>query len=149
MCLSVCAMCLLCYRVHFLTNTHTHTRTHACTHTHAHMHTHTCTHAHASTHTHTHIHIHISHIKTAWNQEEEDQEDAQLWEDNWDDDDVDEQFSLQLRQELEKTKGKHTHNGCCWFGQIVVRYLVVVLSCKLIGVNVSRVLFFICYINLG
>ncbi|EKM78115.1 hypothetical protein AGABI1DRAFT_114937 [Agaricus bisporus var. burnettii JB137-S8] len=27
-----------------------------------------------------------------------------LWEDNWDDDDVEEDFSIQLRSELEKTK---------------------------------------------
>jgi 26 proteasome complex subunit DSS1 len=28
-----------------------------------------------------------------------------LWEDNWDDDDIEEEFSLQLRNELEKVKG--------------------------------------------
>lgn len=29
-------------------------------------------------------------------------EDAQLWEDNWDDDDVEDDFSIQLRAELNK-----------------------------------------------
>ncbi|KAF8905044.1 DSS1/SEM1 family-domain-containing protein [Gymnopilus junonius] len=28
-----------------------------------------------------------------------------LWEDNWDDDDIEDEFSVQLRNELEKTKG--------------------------------------------
>ncbi|TFK40018.1 DSS1/SEM1 family-domain-containing protein [Crucibulum laeve] len=32
-----------------------------------------------------------------------------LWEDNWDDDDIEDEFSVQLRNELAKTKG--TGNG--------------------------------------
>ncbi|PPR02608.1 hypothetical protein CVT24_002179 [Panaeolus cyanescens] len=31
-----------------------------------------------------------------------------LWEDNWDDDDIEDEFSVQLRNELEKTKGAST-----------------------------------------
>ncbi|KAI9592306.1 DSS1/SEM1 family-domain-containing protein [Syncephalis fuscata] len=37
-----------------------------------------------------------------WNQNEEDAEDQQLWEDNWDDDDVEDEFAVQLRNELVK-----------------------------------------------
>ena len=32
-----------------------------------------------------------------WGEEEEDQADKQLWEDNWDDDNVEDDFSVQLR----------------------------------------------------
>ena len=35
-------------------------------------------------------------------------EDVQLWEDNWDDDDIDDDFSMQLRAELEKISKQHT-----------------------------------------
>ena len=38
----------------------------------------------------------------AWGQKDEDQEDEKLWEDNWDDDDVDANFSEQLRAEISK-----------------------------------------------
>jgi hypothetical protein len=38
----------------------------------------------------------------AWGKDQEDPEDGQLWEDNWEDDDVGDDFSTQLRQELEK-----------------------------------------------
>ncbi|KAF9524854.1 DSS1/SEM1 family-domain-containing protein [Crepidotus variabilis] len=31
-----------------------------------------------------------------------------LWEDNWDDDDIEDEFSVQLRSELEKTKSSST-----------------------------------------
>jgi len=31
-----------------------------------------------------------------------------LWEDNWDDDDIEDEFSVQLRNELAKTKGATT-----------------------------------------
>ncbi len=41
-----------------------------------------------------------------WDQAEETGSDAQLWEDNWDDDDVDEQFVAQLRQELARGGAK-------------------------------------------
>ncbi|EIE86352.1 hypothetical protein G6F57_004935 [Rhizopus arrhizus] len=37
-----------------------------------------------------------------WGEEEEDQNDAHFWEDNWDDDDIEDDFSKQLRAELEK-----------------------------------------------
>jgi 26 proteasome complex subunit DSS1 len=37
-----------------------------------------------------------------WNENEEDAEDTHLWEDNWDDDDVEDDFSVQLRNELSK-----------------------------------------------
>mmetsp|Transcript_17315 Transcript_17315/g.31066 ORF Transcript_17315/g.31066 Transcript_17315/m.31066 type:complete len:83 (+) Transcript_17315:28-276(+) len=39
-----------------------------------------------------------------WGQKDEDQEDEKLWEDNWDDDDVDANFSEQLRAEISKAK---------------------------------------------
>jgi len=37
-----------------------------------------------------------------WNGKEEDEEDINVWEDNWDDDNVEDDFSKQLRVELEK-----------------------------------------------
>jgi 26 proteasome complex subunit DSS1 len=37
-----------------------------------------------------------------WKPQEEDEDDRQVWEDNWDDDKVDDDFSLQLRAELQK-----------------------------------------------
>ncbi|KAK3106471.1 hypothetical protein FSP39_020670 [Pinctada imbricata] len=38
-----------------------------------------------------------------WQGEEEDDEDrVNIWEDNWDDDNIEDDFSLQLRTELEK-----------------------------------------------
>ena len=39
---------------------------------------------------------------TDWNEADEDQKDRDLWEDNWDDDNVEDDFSVQLRAELEK-----------------------------------------------
>ncbi|KAK4512162.1 uncharacterized protein ATC70_013405 [Mucor velutinosus] len=37
-----------------------------------------------------------------WGENEEDPKDPHFWEDNWDDDDVEDDFSKQLRAELEK-----------------------------------------------
>ncbi|XP_070546977.1 26S proteasome complex subunit SEM1-like [Ptychodera flava] len=37
-----------------------------------------------------------------WTGQDEDQEDVNVWEDNWDDDNVEDDFSNQLRTELEK-----------------------------------------------
>ncbi|XP_077862345.1 26S proteasome complex subunit SEM1-like [Saccoglossus kowalevskii] len=37
-----------------------------------------------------------------WGGEDEDQDDVNVWEDNWDDDNVEDDFSKQLRTELEK-----------------------------------------------
>lgn len=37
-----------------------------------------------------------------WNEEEESLADAERWEDDWDDDDVTDDFAQQLRTELEK-----------------------------------------------
>ncbi|XP_022326036.1 26S proteasome complex subunit SEM1-like [Crassostrea virginica] len=37
-----------------------------------------------------------------WTGADEDEEDVNVWEDNWDDDNVEDDFSLQLRAELEK-----------------------------------------------
>ncbi|XP_064594887.1 26S proteasome complex subunit SEM1-like [Liolophura sinensis] len=37
-----------------------------------------------------------------WSQAEEDSEDVNVWEDKWDDDNVEDDFSNQLRAELEK-----------------------------------------------
>jgi len=39
-----------------------------------------------------------------WNETEEDQE-THLWEDNWDDEDVEDDFSKQLRAEITKNSG--------------------------------------------
>ncbi|XP_071960687.1 26S proteasome complex subunit SEM1-like [Antedon mediterranea] len=36
-----------------------------------------------------------------WNEDEEDSEDVNVWEDNWDDDVVEDDFSQQLRAELQ------------------------------------------------
>ena len=41
-----------------------------------------------------------------WTEENEDKEDINVWEDNWDDDNLDDDFSIQLRTELEK-QGKN------------------------------------------
>ncbi|XP_076437137.1 26S proteasome complex subunit SEM1-like [Babylonia areolata] len=41
-----------------------------------------------------------------WAQEEEDEADVNVWEDNWDDDNVEDDFSKQLKVELEK-QGKN------------------------------------------
>ncbi|XP_034231177.1 26S proteasome complex subunit SEM1 [Thrips palmi] len=37
-----------------------------------------------------------------WTARDEDEEDISVWEDNWDDDNVEDDFSQQLRAELEK-----------------------------------------------
>ncbi|KXJ23866.1 26S proteasome complex subunit SEM1 [Exaiptasia diaphana] len=37
-----------------------------------------------------------------WTEQDEDQDDIHVWEDNWDDDAVEDDFSNQLRAELEK-----------------------------------------------
>ncbi|XP_033732054.1 26S proteasome complex subunit SEM1-like [Pecten maximus] len=37
-----------------------------------------------------------------WNSADEDEKDINVWEDNWDDDNVDDDLSVQLRNELEK-----------------------------------------------
>jgi len=41
-----------------------------------------------------------------WDAHDEDAEDAQQWQDNWDDDDIEDNFTQQLRAELEKNAGK-------------------------------------------
>ncbi|OMJ26505.1 26S proteasome complex subunit DSS1 [Smittium culicis] len=38
-----------------------------------------------------------------WSEDEKDKEDLNLWEEDWDDDDLEDDFSKQLRAELEKT----------------------------------------------
>ncbi|CAG8450910.1 15414_t:CDS:2 [Rhizophagus irregularis] len=43
-------------------------------------------------------------IAEDWNETEEDQE-THLWEDNWDDEDVEDDFSKQLRAEITKDSG--------------------------------------------
>ncbi|KAJ2354294.1 26S proteasome complex subunit [Coemansia sp. RSA 2618] len=40
--------------------------------------------------------------KEDWGENEEDKDDINLWEDNWDDDDLEDDFSKQLRVELAK-----------------------------------------------
>nr|QGW56755.1 26S proteasome complex subunit SEM1-like protein [Halisarca dujardinii] len=37
-----------------------------------------------------------------WKSEDQDEDDKQVWEDNWDDDKVDDDFTSQLRAELQK-----------------------------------------------
>ncbi|PVD35724.1 hypothetical protein C0Q70_02687 [Pomacea canaliculata] len=37
-----------------------------------------------------------------WGEEDEDSADVNVWEDNWDDDNIEDDFSKQLRAELEK-----------------------------------------------
>lgn len=44
-----------------------------------------------------------------WDERGEDSSDKQLWEDNWDDDNVEDEFSCQLRTELEKLGEKVTY----------------------------------------
>jgi len=41
-----------------------------------------------------------------WSGDEEDADDVNVWEDNWDEDTVEDDFSKQLRAELEKTKSQ-------------------------------------------
>ena len=38
---------------------------------------------------------------TEWDAKQEDQTDVNVWEDNWDDDAIEDDFSIQLRSELE------------------------------------------------
>jgi len=41
-----------------------------------------------------------------WTGADEDPADVNVWEDNWDDDNVEDDFSVQLKAELEKKQGK-------------------------------------------
>ena len=41
-------------------------------------------------------------ILTEWKADDEDEEDKKLWEDDWDDDNVDDDFSKQLRYESDQ-----------------------------------------------
>ncbi|KAG8332272.1 26S proteasome complex subunit SEM1 [Homalodisca vitripennis] len=41
-----------------------------------------------------------------WTDKDKDERDVNVWEDNWDDDNVDEDFNTQLRAELEKQNVK-------------------------------------------
>ncbi|XP_003383908.1 PREDICTED: 26S proteasome complex subunit DSS1-like [Amphimedon queenslandica] len=45
-----------------------------------------------------------------WGEDEEERADKQLWEDNWDDDNVEDNFSVQLRAELERLGHKVIDN---------------------------------------
>eukprot|EP00954_Amorphochlora_amoebiformis_P008801 684916-Amorphochlora_amoeboformis.AAC.2 len=51
--------------------------------------------------------------KDTWDQKEEDNEDEKLWEDNWDDDDLDENFTEQLREEISKGIGRLPMQAGC------------------------------------
>ncbi|CAG0888614.1 unnamed protein product [Darwinula stevensoni] len=44
-----------------------------------------------------------------WTEKDEDEEDLNVWEDNWDDDNVEDDFSQQLKEELEKKGFKMEH----------------------------------------
>ncbi|CAO2162333.1 unnamed protein product [Urochloa humidicola] len=46
-------------------------------------------------------------IDQEWDDKEEGNEALQQWEDDWDDDDVNDDFSLQLRKELESNASKN------------------------------------------
>ncbi|WVZ71361.1 hypothetical protein U9M48_019954 [Paspalum notatum var. saurae] len=46
-------------------------------------------------------------IDQEWDDKEEGNEALQQWEDDWDDDDVNDDFSLQLRNELESNASKN------------------------------------------
>ncbi|KAF8390387.1 hypothetical protein HHK36_024913 [Tetracentron sinense] len=46
-------------------------------------------------------------IEEDWDDKEEGKEITQQWEDDWDDDDVSDDFSLQLRRELENNNEKN------------------------------------------
>ncbi|CAO2184746.1 unnamed protein product [Urochloa humidicola] len=46
-------------------------------------------------------------INQEWDDKEEGNEALQQWEDDWDDDDVNDDFSLQLRKELESNASKN------------------------------------------
>ncbi|XP_055931055.1 26S proteasome complex subunit SEM1-like [Argiope bruennichi] len=46
-----------------------------------------------------------------WTAKEEDEQDINVWEDNWDDDNVEDDFSNQLRAELEKCGHKVNGSG--------------------------------------
>ncbi|XP_062209431.1 protein DELETION OF SUV3 SUPPRESSOR 1(I)-like [Phragmites australis] len=46
-------------------------------------------------------------IDQEWDDKEEGNEAVQQWEDDWDDDDVNDDFSLQLRKELEGNSSKN------------------------------------------
>ncbi|CAH0394797.1 unnamed protein product [Bemisia tabaci] len=39
-----------------------------------------------------------------WTRKDEDEKDINVWEDNWDDDNVEDDFNVQLRAEMEKQK---------------------------------------------
>lgn len=41
-----------------------------------------------------------------WGPADEDAEDAQQWQDNWDDDDIEDDFTKHLRAELKENSGK-------------------------------------------
>lgn len=44
-----------------------------------------------------------AHVSAEWNKEQVDDEDKRLWAEDWDDDDVDDEFAKQLRSELTKS----------------------------------------------
>ncbi|CAM1292919.1 Uncharacterised protein g586 [Pycnogonum litorale] len=46
-----------------------------------------------------------------WSGHVEDEQDVNVWEDNWDDDNIEDDFSMQLRNELEKQGHKTTTNN--------------------------------------
>ena len=46
--------------------------------------------------------MHFRSLAAEWGAEEEDAEDVNLWEDDWDDSDTNDDFTRQLRGELER-----------------------------------------------
>ncbi|KAL4179161.1 hypothetical protein AMTRI_Chr13g85890 [Amborella trichopoda] len=46
-------------------------------------------------------------ISSIWDDKEDGNEVLQLWEDDWDDDDVNDDFSIQLKRELESNSEKN------------------------------------------
>ena len=48
-----------------------------------------------------HLHLSSNSCVSDWTNREEDPSDVNVWEDNWDDDNVEDDFSVQLKSELE------------------------------------------------
>lgn len=52
------------------------------------------------------------HDSVDWTALDEDNEDISVWLDNWDDDDVEDDFNQQLRAQLEKQKNANKEKEC-------------------------------------
>ncbi|KAJ3341581.1 hypothetical protein HDU93_004483 [Gonapodya sp. JEL0774] len=52
-----------------------------------------------------------------WTAADEDQDEASMWDDHWDNDDLDDEFTMQLRAELVKADAAKQHAGAQGQGQ--------------------------------